>query len=103
MFGIDERHAPDSVDDFIGIRTERKLWSRIRNNQLEVNFRRQHAIGNYIPDFCSPKAKLGIKLDGLQAKVNALRERWLSSLDSSSLRAGLGRVRGVMPFAGSVA
>jgi very-short-patch-repair endonuclease len=36
---------------------EGKLWSRIRNDQLGVNFRRQHAIGYYIPDFCSPKAK----------------------------------------------
>ena len=45
---------------------ERKLWSRIRNDQLGVNFRRQHAIGNYIPDFCSPKAKLIIELDGSQ-------------------------------------
>lgn len=44
---------------------ERKLWSRIRNDQLEVIFRRQHAIGNYIPDFCSPQAKLIIELDGL--------------------------------------
>ncbi len=45
---------------------EGKLWSRIRNDQLGVNFRRQHAIGNYIPDFCSPKAKLVIELDGSQ-------------------------------------
>jgi len=30
---------------------ERKLWSRIRNDQLGVTFRRQHAVGNYIPDF----------------------------------------------------
>lgn len=45
---------------------ERKLWSRIRNGQLGVTFRRQHAIGNYIPDFCSPKAKLVIELDGGQ-------------------------------------
>lgn len=30
---------------------ERKLWSRIRNDQLGMNFRRQHAIGSYIPDF----------------------------------------------------
>ncbi|MBI5961830.1 MAG: DUF559 domain-containing protein, partial [Chloroflexi bacterium] len=29
---------------------EGKLWSRIRNDQLGVNFRRQHAIGNYVPD-----------------------------------------------------
>ena len=45
---------------------EGKLWSRIRNDQLGVNFRRQYAIGNYIPDFCSPKAKLIIELDGSQ-------------------------------------
>jgi very-short-patch-repair endonuclease len=45
---------------------ERKLWSRIRNDQLGVTFRRQHAIGRYIPDFCSPKAKLIIELDGSQ-------------------------------------
>ena len=45
---------------------EHKLWSRIRNDQLGVSFRRQHAIGNYIPDFCSPKAKLIIELDGSQ-------------------------------------
>ena len=46
--------------------SEAKLWSRIRNDQLGVNFRRQHAIGSYIPDFCSPKAKLIIELDGSQ-------------------------------------
>ena len=45
---------------------ELKLWSRIRNDQLGVTFRRQHAIGKYIPDFCSPKAKLIIELDGSQ-------------------------------------
>src|SRR4030095_16373718 len=45
---------------------EQKLWARIRNDQLGVTFRRQHAIGNYIPDFCSPKAKLIIELDGSQ-------------------------------------
>ena len=45
---------------------ERKLWARIRNDQLGVTFRRQHAVENYIPDFCSPKAKLIIELDGSQ-------------------------------------
>jgi very-short-patch-repair endonuclease len=33
---------------------------------LGVAFRRQHAIDNYIPDFCSPKANLIIELDGNQ-------------------------------------
>jgi very-short-patch-repair endonuclease len=45
---------------------ERKLWSRLRNDQLGVTFRRQHAIGRYIPDFCSPKTKLIIEMDGSQ-------------------------------------
>ena len=45
---------------------ERRLWSRVRNDQLGVTFRRQHAVGNYIPDFSSPKAKLIIELDGGQ-------------------------------------
>jgi len=45
---------------------ERKLWSRIRDDQLGVTFRRQHAVENYIPDFCCPKAKLIIELDGSQ-------------------------------------
>jgi very-short-patch-repair endonuclease len=31
-----------------------------------VNFRRQLAIGNYIPDFVSIKKKLAIELDGSQ-------------------------------------
>lgn len=45
---------------------EGKLWSRIRNDQLGVTFRRQHAIGNYIVDFCAPRKKLIIELDGSQ-------------------------------------
>lgn len=45
---------------------EHKLWSRIRNDQLEVNFRRQHAIGNFIVDFVCVKKKLIIELDGSQ-------------------------------------
>ena len=44
---------------------EAKLWSYLRGNQLNgINFRRQHAIGKYIVDFCSPKKKLIIELDG---------------------------------------
>jgi len=46
--------------------TERKLWSRIRNDQLGVNFRRQHAVGNFIPDFVCIEKKLILELDGSQ-------------------------------------
>jgi very-short-patch-repair endonuclease len=39
----------------------------LRGNKLDgVNFRRQHAIGKYVVDFCSPKEKLIIELDGSQ-------------------------------------
>jgi very-short-patch-repair endonuclease len=46
---------------------ETKLWAYLRGNKLNgVYFRRQHAIGQYIVDFCSLKKKLVIELDGSQ-------------------------------------
>ena len=45
---------------------ERKLWSYLRGDKLGVNFRRQHAIGNFIPDFVCIEKKLIIELDGSQ-------------------------------------
>ena len=69
---------------------ERKLWSKIRNDQLGVTFRRQHAVGNYIPDFCSPKAKLIIELDGSQhleqEEYDQERTKYLESLGYKVVR-----------------
>ena len=46
---------------------ETKLWLALRSHQLEnIHFRRQHPIGNYIVDFCAPRDKLIIELDGSQ-------------------------------------
>jgi very-short-patch-repair endonuclease len=45
---------------------ERKLWAVIRNDQLGFKFRRQHAVGIYIPDFVCIEKKLIIELDGSQ-------------------------------------
>jgi very-short-patch-repair endonuclease len=46
---------------------ERKLWAKLRAHQVEgVHFRNQHAIGNYVVDFCAPRKKLIIELDGSQ-------------------------------------
>jgi very-short-patch-repair endonuclease len=46
---------------------EARLWARLRAHRMAgVQFRRQHAIGNYIVDFCSPRRKLIIELDGSQ-------------------------------------
>lgn len=43
---------------------ETKLWRYLRNDQMGVSFRRQHAIGPFIADFCCIKTKLVIELDG---------------------------------------
>lgn len=46
---------------------EAKLWSHLRAHRMEdVHFRNQHAIGKYIVDFCAPRKKLIIELDGSQ-------------------------------------
>ena len=44
---------------------EAKLWQHLRAHRMgDVHFRNQHAIGNYIVDFCAPRRKLIIELDG---------------------------------------
>lgn len=46
---------------------EAKLWGRLRAHRMkDVHFRNQHAIGNYVVDFCAPRRKLVIELDGSQ-------------------------------------
>jgi very-short-patch-repair endonuclease len=46
---------------------ERKLWSKLRDNQIDgVKFRRQQPIGNYIADFVSFEKRLIIEIDGGQ-------------------------------------
>jgi very-short-patch-repair endonuclease len=46
--------------------SERKLWSRLRMEQLGVKFRRQHPLGRYIADFACLAPKLIVELDGSQ-------------------------------------
>ena len=46
---------------------EIKLHGHLRAHRMGgVHFRPQHAIGNYIVDFCAPRKKLIIELDGSQ-------------------------------------
>lgn len=69
---------------------ERKLWAVIRNDQLGVNFRRQHAVGNYIPDFICIEKKLIIELDGSQhleqEEYDEERTEYLNSLGYKVVR-----------------
>ena len=44
---------------------EKKLWSLLRNRQLNgFKFRRQHPISNFIVDFFCPECRLVIEVDG---------------------------------------
>jgi very-short-patch-repair endonuclease len=46
---------------------EAKLWAYLRAHRTDgIHFRRQHAIGPYITDFCATSQKLIIELDGSQ-------------------------------------
>jgi very-short-patch-repair endonuclease len=45
---------------------EKILWEELRGNKLEVKFRRQHPLDEFVLDFYCPKYKLAIELDGTQ-------------------------------------
>ena len=70
---------------------EAKLWSRLRAHRMAgVQFRRQHAVGNYIVDFCAPRRKLIIELDGSQhleqGEYDLERTKYMKSLGYRVLR-----------------
>ncbi|QEA13282.1 endonuclease domain-containing protein [Comamonas flocculans] len=51
--------------------SERKLWSRLRGEQLGVKFRRQHPLGSYVADFACLAPRLIVELDGSQHLAQA--------------------------------
>lgn len=70
---------------------EAKLWTHLRGHRMGgVHFREQHAIGNYIVDFCSPQKKLVVELDGSQhieqQEYDAKRTEFLKSKGYRVLR-----------------
>jgi very-short-patch-repair endonuclease len=44
--------------------SETILWRYLRNRKLGEKFRRQHAIGSYIPDFVCLEKRLIVEVDG---------------------------------------
>jgi very-short-patch-repair endonuclease len=63
---------------------EKKLWARLRNHQLNgLGFRRQHALGQFIVDFCCPHHQYIVELDGHthanQVEYDQARTAWLES------------------------
>lgn len=70
---------------------EAKLWAYLRAHRVDsVGFRRQHAIGPYVVDFCAPRRKLIIEVDGSphleQEEYDAERTIFLESLGYRVLR-----------------
>ncbi|AHG85605.1 hypothetical protein F544_3710 [Bibersteinia trehalosi USDA-ARS-USMARC-190] len=71
---------------------ERRLWYRIRGDQLGVRFYRQKPLLSYIVDFYCPKAKLVVELDGGQhyepehQANDKIRDAELASLGLTVLR-----------------
>ena len=53
---------------------ERKLWSRLRAQQLGCKFRRQVPIDRFIADFVCIEAKLVIEVDGGQHNIDVARD-----------------------------
>ncbi len=46
---------------------EIKLKTHLRAHRMaDIHFRSQHAIGHYVVDFCAPRKKIIIELDGSQ-------------------------------------
>jgi very-short-patch-repair endonuclease len=64
---------------------EKKVWDRVRNQQLGFKIRRQHPIGHFITDFYCAPARLVIEIDGDahaepdQAEYDAARTAWLEA------------------------
>ena len=69
---------------------EKLLWALLRDNQLGLHFRRQHALGPYILDFYCASAKLCVEVDGPvhtgQADQDQRRTHWLNNQGIRVLR-----------------
>jgi len=61
------------------------LWQRLRNRQLNTNFRRQRPIGPFIVDFYRAEARLVVEIDGdvhleaSRADRDQARTEWLEA------------------------
>ena len=70
--------------------TEALLWEALRAEKLGVRFRRQVVLGRYIADFCAPRAKVVVEVDGEvhegRAAADARRDRDLGRMGYRVLR-----------------
>ena len=69
---------------------ERRLWQRLRRDQLGVRFRSQVAIASFLVDFYCPARGLVVEVDGAahndRGVADAQRDGMLKTLDLPVLR-----------------
>jgi adenine-specific DNA-methyltransferase len=71
--------------------TESILWEfALRGSRMGVPFRRQFPVGRYIADFCAPRVRLVVEVDGGyhagRARADARRDRDMARLGYRVLR-----------------
>ncbi len=70
--------------------TESILWEQLKGSRLGVPFRRQFPIARYIADFCAPRERLVVEVDGgyhaARARADARRDRDMARLGYRVLR-----------------
>jgi len=66
------------------------LWQSLRRDALGWHFRRQHPIGPFVADFCCPKARLVLEVDGAvhvgAGELDAARTEQLAEMGYRVLR-----------------
>ncbi|MCI1016369.1 endonuclease domain-containing protein [Herbaspirillum sp. C7C2] len=62
---------------------EQRLWHRLRGQQLDVKFRRQHPFENYVLDFVCLERRLVIEVDGAQHVGNQDDENRTAKLNQA--------------------
>ena len=74
--------------------TERKVWQRIRGNQLPAGFARQVSIGPFYADFAARRIRLAVEIDGRfhDADADTQRDEYMCALGWKVLRIPVGEV-----------
>ena len=71
-------------------KAESVIWEYLRNKKTGYKIRRQHIVGNYIPDFLCLSKKLIIEIDGKihlkQKEADLSRTKALNDLDFEIIR-----------------
>ena len=68
--------------------TERKVWQRIRGNQLPASFARQVSIGPFFADFAARRIRVVVEIDGPfhESSYDDRRDEYMCALGWKVLR-----------------